>query len=349
LIRIKDYSSTTYVTGMRAFAAMAVLLIHSGGGGLRSLGALGGGLVDLGRGGVYAFFVISGFSVASSYGHAGGYGRYLFQRFMRLAPLYYFWLLVYGIVLRRSGQWSVTLGVPAWPLDIFLHLAFLNAFYLQSANSFIGLEWSLSVEMFWYLLLPGLLWLVRRGHGLALITTSLIFYFIIHVLFGKRAETEGAIKLALYWHPFVYLLSYALGVLAFVIRDQVRPGERLGGVLFALALLLAYACAPLWQPYVQLDMVLVVSLASFLLLVYGSNDNGVCRWLFMSKPVLVLGTLSYGIYLSHLLMIYYLSDILAPGPWETLCVTALSVAAAWIGYTLIEQPSQRWAKRFIRL
>lgn len=87
---IKNYGDTDFITGMRAFAAIAVVLIHSGGAGLRDLGDFGNNLADLGRTGVYVFFVISGFSVASSYSSSNGYFDYINKRLWRIAPLYYF-------------------------------------------------------------------------------------------------------------------------------------------------------------------------------------------------------------------------------------------------------------------
>ena len=64
---MKDYGDTNFITGMRAYAALAVVLIHAGGGGLRDIGQMGDNIANLGLAGVYVFFVISGFSVASSY------------------------------------------------------------------------------------------------------------------------------------------------------------------------------------------------------------------------------------------------------------------------------------------
>jgi peptidoglycan/LPS O-acetylase OafA/YrhL len=352
-VRIKDYSSTTYVTGMRAFAALAVLLIHSGGGGLRSLGTLGNSLADLGRGGVYAFFVISGFSVAASYGHAGGYGRYLFLRFMRLAPLYYFWLLVYALWLGRSGYWALSTGVLIWPMDIFMHLFFLHAFFVPSANSIIGVEWSLSVEMFWYLWLPGLLWASRKGKAWLLVVLSLGSFFAAHILFDKRAEADSPLKMSLLWDPLMYFFSYVLGVWSFVLRESIPQADRRGGVLLALALLGAYVGAPLWHLAVPVDMVLVVSLITFLFLVYGSNEDFFCRHLFLSRLALVLGTLSYGIYLSHMIVLHFLTGLFsadALGQFlQMLSLVIFSAAAAWMAYWAIEQPSERWAKRFYPL
>ena len=45
------YKGTNFITGMRAFAALAVVMIHTGGAGLRSLGAIGNKLADAGSAG----------------------------------------------------------------------------------------------------------------------------------------------------------------------------------------------------------------------------------------------------------------------------------------------------------
>jgi peptidoglycan/LPS O-acetylase OafA/YrhL len=351
-VRIKNYGSTTFVTGMRAFAALWVVLIHTGGGGLRSLGPVGNSLADLGRGGVYAFFVISGFSVSASYGKAGGYRRYLFLRFMRLAPLYYFWLVVYGLCLGRSGYWARSHGLPGLFFDILAHLTFLHAFFMPVANSMIGVEWSLSVEMFWYLCLPGLWYLARHGKGWVLVTLAFASYLANHLVIGQHATTGTQMRLG-DWNPFVYFLCYALGVWALRLRDAVLPQHRQNGVWLAFALLAAYASVPLFFERFRVDMMPLVSLSTFLLLVYGSNEDAICRHLFMSKLVLVLGTLSYGIYLAHLLMNNFFSGVFAPGAsgdlMRFLAVAASTSFIAWGTYKGIEGPSERWSKRSFRL
>ena len=67
--KIKDskYLGTNFITGIRAYAAIFTVLIHTGGAGLRNLGATANYFVDLGRTGVYVFFVISGYAVSSTF------------------------------------------------------------------------------------------------------------------------------------------------------------------------------------------------------------------------------------------------------------------------------------------
>ncbi len=58
----KNYGNTNFITGMRAFAALAVIMIHAGGAGFRELGEIGKNVANFGAAGVFVFFVISGFS-----------------------------------------------------------------------------------------------------------------------------------------------------------------------------------------------------------------------------------------------------------------------------------------------
>jgi len=98
-------SNTNYITGMRAFAALAVVMIHAGGAGLRDLGEIGNRMADLGSSGVYVFFVVSGFAVTNSFTKDGGhYWKYLEKRLRRIVPLYFCWL---GVCIAISGPVSV--------------------------------------------------------------------------------------------------------------------------------------------------------------------------------------------------------------------------------------------------
>lgn len=91
------YGATNFVTGMRAWAAIGVLLIHAGGAGLRDLGTFGNRIADFGLTGVFAFFVISGFFVCYSYLNAHNFKAYIAKRLLRIAPLYFLFILVFGI------------------------------------------------------------------------------------------------------------------------------------------------------------------------------------------------------------------------------------------------------------
>jgi peptidoglycan/LPS O-acetylase OafA/YrhL len=345
-MRIKDYGPTTFITGLRAWAAGGVLLVHAGGAGLREwAGLFGGRLVDLGATGVVAFFVISGFSVASSYRPEGGFGRYLFIRFMRLAPLYYFWLLVYALLLGREGYWARQLGLLPWSADLALHLFFLHAFTVQAANSILGVEWSVGVEMFWYLLLPGIRALTLRGRWLWL--AALTATFLFRLVFEKRAVNDMQFTFWVRWHPLTYMVPFVLGVLAYVQRPRSSAQERRFGPSVALALFFLNLLAGTIGDGYSLPPIYIISLITFMLLVYGHADDWLCRHLFLSRPLLFLGTISYGLYLSHMFVLHFLDPLFGAGANALKFFTVLGASTlfSWATYRWLELPALEWSKR----
>jgi peptidoglycan/LPS O-acetylase OafA/YrhL len=141
MLQQKSYGDTDFITGLRAVAMFMVILIHSGGAGLRELGGFGNNFVDVGRTGVYIFFVISGFSVAQSYLCSQGFIPYFLKRMFRIIPLYYtVWLIVAGVSYALGLQGSFISGQPYVLKYILLALGYI--LYLDSASSrgFLGVE-----------------------------------------------------------------------------------------------------------------------------------------------------------------------------------------------------------------
>ncbi len=205
----KNYGETNFITGMRAYAALAVVLIHSGGAGLRELGLLGNFLADLGRTGVYVFFVISGYSVSVSYSKSQAYSIYLVRRLFRLAPIYYFWLLVVAFLMGSEN--------PDF-YNIAMHMLFISFLDYKIANSVLSVEWSIAIEVFWYLCIPGLVIFAKGiNRALILVVMSLLFYILLHknpwLIPSIVAVDQKDVYLAMHYSPFPYLFSFCLGVL----------------------------------------------------------------------------------------------------------------------------------------
>ena len=113
---------------MRGMAVLGVILIHTGGGGLRELGAFANRFVDFGATGVYAFFTISGFSIASSWARTPNFPAYIVMRFFRLAPLYYIALtasLTFGLTAVYWQEFFAINEIDA--RNIILHFAYLSS------------------------------------------------------------------------------------------------------------------------------------------------------------------------------------------------------------------------------
>lgn len=159
----KDYGPTTFITGMRAYAAVAVMLTHAGGAGLRTLGPLGHTLMELGAQGVTIFFVISGFSVAASWEDSGSFTAYLYKRLARIVPLYYAWLFVATLTSTDAIEWQRRYGTSIDAYNMLMHLTFMSWCDYRIACTILGVEWSIPVEVVWYLAIPLLLQLMSTA------------------------------------------------------------------------------------------------------------------------------------------------------------------------------------------
>lgn len=324
----KDYGETNFITGMRAFAALAVVLIHSGGAGLRELGQFGNSLADLGRTGVYVFFVISGFSVAQSFEHSSGYLDYLRKRLWRIAPLYYFWIIAAILMGTTTTYWQQKFGVSIDAYNLLMHLSFLSFTDYRIANSILGVEWSIPIEVFWYFLIPLLVIRTRASLAVILLAAS-TFYLIL------KTHAEGSGALALHWSPLPYLASYCFGVLAYKLRKH--PSGLAGdmAIISAVALLILYAAKPHWF----VDELLFISAITFAVILFGSERSVLTNAMLNNKPAIFLGTISYGIYLSHMPIIQLLGTSFA-------ATALLAIAVSTLTLYLIERPGMALGRRF---
>jgi peptidoglycan/LPS O-acetylase OafA/YrhL len=161
------------LTGLRALLALWVVLQHF----VREL--LPDGIVQRtvagGHVAVHVFFVLSGYVLAVQYSHtdvgAPSESRaFLWRRFARLYPLYLCSLLL-GLVAWWPGSWDALQTLEGAARGV-MQLCVLNAWWHRAMFPLNFAAWTLSAEMFFYLLFPVLLpRLVRfsdRGLCLAL-------------------------------------------------------------------------------------------------------------------------------------------------------------------------------------
>ena len=348
---IQDYGDTNFITGMRAFAAFGVVMIHAGGAGFRALGDIGNNLADLGRTGVYVFFVISGFSVASSFATSGGYFDYLNKRLWRVAPLYFFWVLLAGSTLwlpALLGGFSMR-GADVY--NILMHLSFLSFLDYRITNSIIGVEWSIPIEVFWYFIVPILIVAIqgKRTMFFALFG-SVMFYQIVVNSPQFMPVPESDASLALHWSPIPYLLSYCLGVSAYKLRHTFEVSVRIANLVLVLVLVLvaAFVMHPSLINRIFFNEFVFISAATFALIVFGSQKSGLFRWIFASRLVIFLGVVSYGVYLSHLMMLWIITPYTQNMTLRFLLVAIAATIVSTLTYYLVERPSMALGRRFFR-
>ena len=341
------------VEGVRALAALSILVYHSG------TRFWGGGFV-----GVEVFFALSGFLAARSclketalFGNVS-WRNWCARRLLRLYP-------TLALVVAATLAAAAAFGPGA--LHEQLSDAFCALFALTDV--FRALEipgpnwtahvWFLSLDLKYCLLLPPFLLALRKAlpdsgkrtaavAGIALCAwawrASLSFAGVgpayLNNAFGTRAD------------------AFLAGVVLALACDDARLCERLGSALGTGARAMGFAAAVLFAAGLFADVNsphyirwggVAVEAAVFLLLapIALGADNFWTR--LLSRPALVrAGGFSYGVYLWHY-PIYAVLGRLFPGGGRMVpfCLV-LSVAAAWASWTLVERRCLRFGARFRR-
>ncbi|WP_083272593.1 acyltransferase [Pseudomonas sp. ENNP23] len=347
----KSYGDTDFITGMRAVAALAVMLVHSGGAGLRSFGEIGNAFVDLGRAGVMAFFVISGFSVAQSYYSSSGYFGYLNKRLWRVAPLYYFWLLVAIVFSVSAVGWQQHFSVGIDFYNVLMHLSFLSVFDYRVTNTILGVEWSISIEVFWYFWVPLLL----------LVSNRKILFFLLVLLSAKINFKSVAIAeklplpsddalLAWNWSPWPYLYTFCLGIAAYKLRPHLPKTNFIANFVFlaCFALVVAYLVSPELLRRLVRDGFNMIVVVTFFMLVFGTQKSTMFRFFLANRFALFFGVISYGLYLSHVPIISFLSfnyrELAERVELLFFVVLLIGCLISVLTFYLIERPGQQFGQ-----
>lgn len=364
------------IEGYRAVAALMVLTTHvaffTNAIGWPAFGPLLGRL-DFG---VPLFFVISGFVlflpwVQSSLvgGPTTSVRRYLIRRWARIFPAYWLALAVAVAVVPANLQ----AGPAVW-----LQYATLTQIYTDP-NRLVGLTqmWSLSVEVGFYLVLPLLALLTARSRRPFRAAVLLIAVLVL-VSLGFRLLSSGPfLGMGMGYWPANYLDWFGLGMLAALVRAAHRAGvvSRWTAVMRELAddvwtclvvglMLFAIACTPIagpitfsvLSPWESLARHTLYGLAAFFLLLpvcLGRPDH---RWSqLIGGPVpRRLGTVSFGVFLWHLVLLELIAGGIHIEPFEGgffllwPLTAAASVVVAWLSWVLLERPLQRWSHRVSR-
>ena len=334
---VRRFDGTDFVTGLRAIAALMVLSIHTGGLGLRTLAWWGSAVADLGRTGVYIFFVISGFSLASALKKRTYEPReFMIRRIARIVPLYYFWITCAYIWRLVSSEENLEF----W--NLVTHLVFLEFLIPKYSNSILSVEWSIPVEIFWYCLFPGILAFMRRfGSGKVVLIALLGSWFIIGL---GALYASPDLGLALNHSPAPYSFCFALGAYGFEVRQ--RGNEWRFGKLYATTLI----AAVLLQNFlsrVAVPEVILISTATFFLLTNLSDGPRISSRFLCSKILLRVGVLSYGIYLSHVLVMGWIQYFLG-SQTSTVLFAMTFLCSALIShflYSVMEVPCKRFILR----
>lgn len=229
--------------GVRAVAALAVLVFHvAGNAGTVSRSVNGGWLFNGGQVGVAIFFVLSGLLLYRPWARAvledraaPRTGRYLWKRVLRIFPAYAALVVCFMLTAGRDHL-----------ADVWTWIKLLTLTYVYDPHRWwpsglgpreIGQIWSLSVEFAWYVLLPVtaavLAWYARRGRTgdvderARRLLRALGCYALISPVYTVLMFTPGYHPSLGVWLPR-YTAWFAAGMALAVIADWARIESRQG-------------------------------------------------------------------------------------------------------------------------
>jgi peptidoglycan/LPS O-acetylase OafA/YrhL len=323
-------------------------------------------LSRFGQMGVQLFFIASAYTLCLSWqqrqqgqqAESRPLLSFLLRRFFRIAPLYWFAILLFAGLHLFSGDPHVGTGSAeegsAW-LPIAANLLFVHGWWPVAQNSVVPGGWSIGVEMVFYALFPLLLpCCSNAGRALGLAALVLGLNLLWQLPQGGPTNNSAA-----YFHPLNQLPVFLLGMAWF--RWQHSAGARplcadktAVQLATGLALLLLALTALLWRSGWAATFALVPVSAGLAFVALAQA----CSQLTQFPPVLLaIGRASYAIYIIHSLFAWHgLQALMTWLPLNgnlayALClpmVTALSYVAARLLGRGIEAPGIAAGARLIR-
>ncbi|MCA8867537.1 MAG: acyltransferase [Rhodobacteraceae bacterium] len=349
MLPIRHYGDTDFITTMRAVAASMVVVIHTGA--FSGYGWIGQNLTYTGKFGVHVFFVISGFTVATTFAAAPSYRAYLTRRLFRIVPLYYAIILaavaLYLGNILAPNYWQEFFGTDIDFYNVAMHLSLLSFLDYRIGTTIIGVEWTIPIEVFWYVFLPLFLLGITGWRSFWLVFGGL---FLLGVAVAGLAQLLIGFEPGLFisWFPTTYSPYFMMGVAGYMIRKRGLNQSWLHANLLVLLAVLAFVLVIVFNP----PMAPVLLALSTMLLIgfHDASSLPAFTRLAVARPLLFVGSISYSIYLLHHLVVdlfhTYLGAVLPErGIWFFLPVYGLTLLLASASYVLIERPSNSYGAR----
>ncbi|MCC2956055.1 acyltransferase [Massilia sp. IC2-477] len=329
------------LTSLRFVAAIMVVLSH-----LTFLEKSGNGTVSWiqsnifkeGYIGVTFFFVLSGFILAHSYdcrfkAKAITKWQFLRARIARIVPLHVLTFVVgICIILQVSDSIWISHFIAVSTANLTLIHSFVPD--LQWYFSVNSPSWSISVEMFFYILFPLLITLRTRY--------LLIFGIGIAALkFGLLIWPQTSTHFIQYVFPPLRLADFVLGIVAYrlsqcyqaYLKARVRELQT-GSVIF---LVLTIISSYMFSQAVRYDLYYVIPMC-LIVVAFSLQVSSPWKWL-ENKRFLLLGEASFALYMVHYLVIltgeYVRSSLFGEGSSSYAEISAVTYVVASIAISII--------------
>jgi len=310
--------------------------------------------------GVSFFFILSGFILALNYKNKLLSNNISFKEFWiaRIARIYPMHLITLIIVLPLylCDFWANSiLWIAKFLSNCFLVQSFIPAKFFYF--SFNGPSWSISDEMFFYLLFPFILWYFKYPKA-RYISLILLLFIPIVIYFSPEH-----LKFRLFYiNPLFRIADFITGILLYNIYERYKKLKWLNSKLTAT--LIEFASISLfflffafhrfipqgyrYSCYYWIPMLMIILVFSY--------QSGYLSGILSKRVFVLLGEISFSFYLIHQLLINYIVNfntkfMLINNEYILIVVILiLSLILSYISYVAIELPSNKYIKaRFTKV
>ncbi len=341
-----------HLDGLRAVAVYLVVAFHAG------IGRAAGGFI-----GVDVFFVLSGYLVTNillrDLGQHGRvrFGRFYARRSRRLLPAAALSLVVTAVVFRAiaaPAELAAARDSIRWA-----SLYASNWHFIAESADYFGADvdaspvahyWSLSVEEQFYLLWPLVLAAVHRvarpaGRHAAVVVRALVATAAVASLAAAVLISRTDVDRA-YFGTDTRAYQLLAGALLALSPTVLARARRLPGAVRLLpvasvGLVGALAAVASWRftagPVTR--GIAATAVTAALIVSLEAADGGVGRRLLSWRPLVFLGSISYGTYLWHWLVVVVIARQLDLSHVATFAVAApVATGLAALSFELLERP-----------
>ena len=322
------------------------------------------------------FFVLSGFVIAASYGDrlAKGFSiaRFMALRLGRIYPLHLFMLLVFlafEVAFAAGGAGSADRaafsGVYA-PDGLVTSVLLVQTFVGPKFTQWNGPSWSIAVELWTYLVFALLFRFAPRrivSIALAIAAASCAYLAFLSDEY-LNVTHEGAFTRCLF--------GFSAGVIAYRMRHFVALESGWRATLCEAVAVAVTVAMVIWVGSGPFSLVMpVVFFAT--IMIFSAQSGAISRLLQLS-PFVLVGTLSYSIYMIHSFIEYRTVNVLSVvdrvlggglslvkhkgshvyigggplfGDIMSVIMLLVVVAIAWASYHLVETRGRRLSRRWL--
>lgn len=315
----------------------------------------------LGAAGVSFFFVLSGFILTFNYHDKlqnigkDKVKKFYLARFAKIYPVH-FLTFIFAVPITLAYFNPNGLYLIKASFMSFINLTLIQSFIPSQGTyfNFNGVSWTLSVEMFFYLTFPFLLWTFSKMKINKNVVKSLSILFVIWVgLFSLNINLDANNKFFVWmFHifPLARLFEFALGmVLGLIFVSKSNNLEVLNNKLFSvlefLSILILIGAMAVSS---QFDVGIVRGgffTPVWCILVYVfAHQKGIFSKVLSNKFLVYLGGISFSFYMVHQLVIRYYDYFGYSKTYEVITSFGLTMLLSALIYQYYEEPLRKWIR-----